>query len=91
MADPPVEQHVSSGTEALQPRSSKRRGARRIPAFRCTSWVWQDRVLRPDLQKGLHQTDIELLQRVPAEARIGRMHEIFDRTLEPTKGQRLPD
>jgi nitrite reductase/ring-hydroxylating ferredoxin subunit len=51
----------------------------------------QDLELLPDIQKGLHQPGIETMQLVPAEARIGRMHEILDRYLDPPPDQRLPE
>jgi len=50
----------------------------------------QDLDLMPDIQKGLHQPGIETLRLVPAEARIGRMHEILDRYIDPPADQRLP-
>ena len=51
----------------------------------------QDLDLLPDVQRGLHQPGIETLRLTPAEARIGRMHEILDRYLEPPADQRLSD
>jgi hypothetical protein len=51
----------------------------------------QDLDLLPDVQKGLHQPGIETLRLTPAEARIGRMHEILDRYLDPPADQRLAD
>ena len=53
--------------------------------------MMQDLDLLPDIQKGLHQPGTEILRLVPAEARIGRMHEILDRYLEPRTDQRLPE
>jgi hypothetical protein len=41
-------------------------------------------------QKGLRQPGVGSLRLVPAEARIGRMHEILDRYIDPPVGQRLP-
>ncbi len=41
-------------------------------------------------QKGLRQKGVDMLRLVPAEARIGRMHEILDRYLDPPADQRLP-
>ena len=51
----------------------------------------QDLDLLPNVQKGLQQPGIDTLRLVPAEARIGRMHEILDRYLSPPADQRLPD
>lgn len=51
----------------------------------------QDLDLMPDLQRGLHQPGIETLRLVPAEARIGRMHEILDRYMDPPESERLPE
>jgi len=51
----------------------------------------QDLDLLPDIQKGLRQPSVETLRLVPAEARIGRMHEVLDRYLDPRKDQRLPE
>ncbi len=51
----------------------------------------QDLDLLPDIQRGLNQPGIETLRLVPAEARIGRMHEILDRYLDPPTDQRLPE
>ncbi len=42
-------------------------------------------------QQGLHQPGLDFLRLTPAEARIGRMHEILDRYLDPPDDQRLPD
>ena len=53
--------------------------------------MMQDLDLLPDIQKGLHQPSVDTLRLVPAEARIGRMHEILDRYLEPPTDQRLPE
>jgi hypothetical protein len=39
----------------------------------------------------MHQPGIDSLRLVPAEARIGRMHEILDRYMDPPEGQRLGD
>ncbi len=50
----------------------------------------QDLELLPNVQKGLEQPGIDTLRLTPAEARIGRMHEILDRYLEPPADQRLP-
>ncbi len=41
-------------------------------------------------QKGLRQPGVETLRLVPAEVRIGRMHEILDRYIDPPMDQRLP-
>jgi nitrite reductase/ring-hydroxylating ferredoxin subunit len=51
----------------------------------------QDLDLLPDVQRGMHQPGIDTLRLVPAEARIGRMHEILDRYMDPPSGQRLGD
>jgi hypothetical protein len=53
--------------------------------------MMQDLDLLPDIQKGLRQPSVETLRLVPAEARIGRMHEVLDRYLDPRKDQRLPE
>ncbi len=53
--------------------------------------MMQDLDLLPDIQKGLQQPGTDILRLVPAEARIGRMHEILDRYLEPRTDQRLPE
>jgi nitrite reductase/ring-hydroxylating ferredoxin subunit len=50
----------------------------------------QDLELLPDLQRGLQQPGADVLRLGPAEARIGRMHEILDRYLEPPEDLRLP-
>lgn len=50
----------------------------------------QDLELLPNIQRGLQQPGIVNLRLVPAEARIGRMHEILDRYLDPPADQRLP-
>jgi len=49
----------------------------------------QDLELLPNVQRGLHQAGDDMLHLVPAEARIGRMHEILDRYLTPPADQRL--
>ena len=41
-------------------------------------------------QKGLRQAGVAMLRLTPAEARIGRMHEILDRYIDPPVDQRLP-
>ncbi len=41
-------------------------------------------------QKGLRQPGVDTLRLVPAEVRIGRMHEILDRYIDPPMDQRLP-
>ena len=41
-------------------------------------------------QKGLRQSGVEMLRLTPAEARIGRMHEILDRYIDPPADKRLP-
>jgi hypothetical protein len=41
-------------------------------------------------QKGLRQAGVGMLRLTPAEARIGRMHEILDRYIDPPVDQRLP-
>ena len=41
-------------------------------------------------QKGLRQASESVLRLVPAEARIGRMHEILDRYIDPPPDRRLP-
>jgi len=40
-------------------------------------------------QKGLRQPGVDTLRLVPAEPRIGRMHEILDRYIDPPTDQRL--
>ncbi len=49
----------------------------------------QDLDLLPRIQKGLRQPGIETMRLTPAEARIGRMHEILDRYLDPPTDQCL--
>ncbi|MBW2362873.1 MAG: hypothetical protein JRG84_18395 [Deltaproteobacteria bacterium] len=51
----------------------------------------QDLDVLANVQKGLHQPGFDTLQLTPAEVRIGRMHEILDRYLDPPADQRLPD
>jgi choline monooxygenase len=50
----------------------------------------QDLDILTRAQKGLRQSGVEMLKLVPAEARIGRMHEILDRYIDPPADQRLP-
>jgi len=50
----------------------------------------QDLEVLAGVQKGLHQPGMETVRLTPAEARIGRMHEILDRYLDPPPDQRLP-
>ena len=52
--------------------------------------MMQDLELLPRLQRGLRQPGFETIHLQPAEARIGRMHEILDRYLEPPAPLRLP-
>lgn len=49
----------------------------------------QDVEILARAQKGLRQPSAGMLRLVPAEARIGRMHEILDRYIDPPVGQRL--
>ena len=49
----------------------------------------QDLDVLASVQKGLHQPGFDTLQLTPAEVRIGRMHEILDRYLDPPEDQRL--
>jgi phenylpropionate dioxygenase-like ring-hydroxylating dioxygenase large terminal subunit len=51
--------------------------------------VIQDLELLPRVQRGLRQPGIELLRLTPAESRIGRMHEILDRLMDPPEALRL--
>lgn len=51
----------------------------------------QDLELLPRVQRGLSQPGLGLLQLTPAEARLGRMHEILDRYLDPPEGLRLTE
>ncbi|MAG31945.1 MAG: hypothetical protein CL908_13740, partial [Deltaproteobacteria bacterium] len=51
----------------------------------------QDLEVLASVQRGLHQPGMDTLRLTPAEARIGRMHEILDRYLEPPADQRLTD
>lgn len=46
----------------------------------------QDLELLPKVQKGLKQAGADSLRLVPAEARIGRMHQILDRYINPLEG-----
>jgi hypothetical protein len=50
----------------------------------------QDLAILARAQKGLRQDEDGLLRLVPAEARIGRMHEILDRYIDPPLDRRLP-
>ncbi len=50
----------------------------------------QDLEVLAGVQKGLHQPGMKTVRLTPAEARIGRMHEILDRYLDPPPDQRLP-
>ena len=50
----------------------------------------QDLELLPGVQRGLSQPGLGLLRLTPAEARLGRMHEILDRYLDPPSELRLP-
>jgi len=52
--------------------------------------LMQDLELLPSVQRGLRQAPDDTLHLVPAEARIGRMHEILDRYLSPPEDLRLP-
>ena len=49
----------------------------------------QDLDLLPRVQKGLSQPGLGRLRLTPAEARLGRMHEILDRYLDPPEALRL--
>ncbi len=49
----------------------------------------QDLDLMPRVQRGLRQPGLEQFQLTRSEARIGRMHEILDRYLDPPDGLRL--
>ena len=43
----------------------------------------------PNVQAGLRQMGSESIRLTPAESRLGRMHEILDRFLDPPEGLRL--
>ena len=49
----------------------------------------QDLELLPRVQRGLRQPGSGMLRLTPAEARLGRMHEILDRYLDPPRELRL--
>lgn len=51
----------------------------------------QDLDLLPDVQRGLAQPGTDVMHLVAAEARIGRMHEVLDRVIEPPEAWRLPE
>lgn len=51
----------------------------------------QDLALLPRVQRGLRQPGLTHFQLTRAEGRIGRMHEILDRYLDPPPGLRLDD
>lgn len=50
----------------------------------------QDLEVMANAQKGMHQPGMEQMKLTAAEARIGRMHEILDRYIDPDEDQRLP-
>ncbi len=52
--------------------------------------MMQDLTLLPRIQQGLSQPGLGLLRLTPAESRIGRMHEVLDRYLDPPPALRLP-
>ena len=75
---------------AARPRpESAQLGAEELPSLGPV--MLQDLELLPSVQQGLRQLSLETLRLQRAEARIGRMHEILDRYLEPPAGLRLPD
>ena len=49
----------------------------------------QDLDILARAQKGLRQPGVDTLRLTPPEARIGRMHEILDRYIDPPADQRL--
>ncbi|MFK7894583.1 MAG: aromatic ring-hydroxylating dioxygenase subunit alpha [Myxococcota bacterium] len=49
----------------------------------------QDLELLPRVQRGLEQPGARDLRLTPAESRIGRMHEVLDRVIDPPDGFRL--
>ena len=49
----------------------------------------QDLDLLPDVQRGLEQPGADRIRLTAPEARIGRMHEILDRYLDPPDRLRL--
>lgn len=51
--------------------------------------VMQDLELLPRVQRGLSQPGLGALRLTPAESRLGRMHEILDRYLDPPPELRL--
>jgi phenylpropionate dioxygenase-like ring-hydroxylating dioxygenase large terminal subunit len=51
--------------------------------------MMQDLELLPRVQRGLAQPGLGWLRLTPAEARLGRMHEILDRYIDPPPGLRL--
>ena len=51
--------------------------------------MMQDLELLPNVQAGLRQMGSESIRLTPAESRLGRMHEILDRFLDPPEGLRL--
>ncbi len=51
--------------------------------------VMQDLVLLPRVQRGLRQPGITAARLTPAESRIGRMHEILDRVIDPPEALRI--
>lgn len=53
--------------------------------------LMQDLALLPDVQRGLHQPGLGTMRLGPEEARIGRMHEVLDRVIDPPEEWRLQD
>jgi hypothetical protein len=51
--------------------------------------MMQDLELLPSVQRGLSQPGLGLLRLTPAEARLGRMHEILDRFIDPPSELKL--
>ena len=51
--------------------------------------MMQDLELLPRVQRGLEQPGIEFVRLTPAESRLGRMHQILDRYLDPPPPLRL--
>lgn len=52
--------------------------------------MMQDLELLGRVQKGLRQPGLDQIRLTPAEARIGRMHQVLDRFLDPPEALRLP-
>jgi len=50
----------------------------------------QDLEVMARAQKGMHQPGMEYMKLTAAEARIGRMHEILDRYIQPEEHMKLP-